>query len=348
MKVEKSKKYKENNSERGLLSDTYHNNFRRLYEKVLSNVVNTLFSNRISSQSSPKEEALINELRKNTKGFNFKSNGFSSEDEWMKHAKRVANMIQIDDPRRFLTWNAIKDTMCVGNYMFIVKELKYLKSLPDWETRWKKVLLEDKIGQPTPFFLYPKSSGNIIHHAYVLAMFENMTKKKIKDLKFIFDFGAGYGSVCRLAYRLGFKGKYLMYDIPVFSQIQTFYLENLGKKVLPFQKFLDSSDGICCLSEPKELLVFFKKNKIKPKDALLLGMWSISESPLKTRELVTPHLSSFSNYLFGYQDKFGEVDNNQYFEKVKNNLPKDISWKYKRLYQLPGHNFLCGTISGKK
>ena len=339
-----SKLYKENNGHRGLMNDTYHNNFRRKCELVITFFVNLFLTKKLKAKPTPREQELIDELRKDTLNFSHASNGLKSEDEWMKHAQRTANMIQIDDPRRFLTWNAIKDTMGGSNYFFILHELKYLKSLPDWKTRWKPAIVEDNFGQQPPFFMYPKSSGNLIHHAYVLAMFENMTKKKIDDLSFIFDYGAGYGSVCRLAHRLGFKGKYLMYDISVFSGLQSYFLKNIGMEVISFDDFLAAEKGICCISDFEKLNAYMEKSpNYKTESSLLMGMWSISESPLKTRSNVMRYLSSFSYFLFGYQDMFGEVDNNLYFEQIRKDLPL-VSWNYERLKHLPGHNLLCGGV----
>jgi len=341
-----SQLYKENNGNRGLMNDTYHNNFRRNCELVITFFVNLFLTKKLKAKPTLREQELIDELRQNTLNFSHSSHGLKSEDEWMKHAQRTANMIQIDDPRRFLTWNAVKDTMGGSNYLFVLHELKYLKSLPDWKTRWKPAIVEDDFGQQPPFFLYPKSSGNLIHHAYVLAMFENMTKKKIDELSFILDYGAGYGSVCRLAHRLGFKGKYLMYDISVFSHLQAYFLKNIGMDVLSFSDFLAAEKGICCISDIQELATYMQGHNNKPESSLLMGMWSISESPLKTRQGVMQHISAFNNFLFGYQDMFGEVDNNVYFGDVRQNL-SDVAWHYQRLQHLPGHNLLCGSFVPK-
>ena len=45
----------------------------------------------------------------------------------------------------------------INNRLYINKELNYLKSDTDnnWNT-WKKLLLEDKIGNPIKYFLYPQ------------------------------------------------------------------------------------------------------------------------------------------------------------------------------------------------
>lgn len=338
--MNKSKLFEENNKERGLIDDTYQNSFNRLCEKTISYFTELLYLKKIQSPTL-KEQELINELRENTKEFSFVSNGSDAEDEWMKHARRVASLIQADDPRCFLSWNPIKDTMGGSNYFFVIPELNFLKSLCDWRERWSFAIQEDSIGNQSPFFLYPKSSGNLIHHAYVMAKFETLTGKKINEMDFIFDFGGGYGSVCRLVHRLGFKGRYLIFDISVFSFLQQFFLKNIEMPVKTFDDFIVSTNGICCISDYALLKKIFASNIFSSNSSLFIGMWSVSETPLNTRNEIMAHASLFGNYLIGYQDKFGEVDNMNYFELIKSSLP-NISWTEERLKQLPCHNLLCG------
>ena len=47
----------------------------------------------------------------------------------------------------------------VHNRLFIYYELKYLKIVLRWNF-YKKLLVEDDVGNPVRYFLYPNSSGN--------------------------------------------------------------------------------------------------------------------------------------------------------------------------------------------
>lgn len=340
--MNKSEVYKENNKERGLLSDSYQNNARRFLEKIISFFME-LFTYTLNDPDE-KEKALINELRENTRNFSHNSNGSDAEDEWMKHAKRVSKLIEVDDPRRFLTWNPVKDTMGGSNYLFVIPELRYLKRMQDWNERWKNAIIEDKVGKQTPFFLYPKSSGNLIHHGYVVANFEKNTGKRVDEMDFIFDFGGGYGSVCRLIHNLGFKGKYLIYDIPVFSQLQIFFLKSIGLPVCTFEEFNKVDRGICCISDIEQLKKYFLENgSIANINALFIAMWSVSETPIRTRKEIMEFEYLFNNFIIGFQNQFGEVDNKKYFEKLKNRK-KNIRWCEQSLQQLPCHNLLVGSL----
>lgn len=336
------KLYNYYNKSRGLLDDSYHQNVKRNIEQSISFIMDLFFSKKLAPPNK-KEISLINDLRKNTLNFQYYSSESSAENEWMKHAKRVSELIQIDDPRKFLKWNPVKDTMGGSNYFFVISELNYLRFRSQWNARWKKVLHEDKIGCQTPFFLYPKSSGNLIHHAYVLANFENNLNKKINETDFIFDFGGGYGSICRLIHRLGFRGKYLIYDIPVFSQLQIFFLKSIGLSVYSIEEFKRVDTGICCISNYKDLEEYFTESEnLKNSKNLFIATWSISESSMKTRDSIMKFIKLFNSFLIGFQDKFGEVDNKRYFSEVTKHMT-NLTWVTKKLKQLPHHNLLLGA-----
>ncbi|KAJ1474744.1 hypothetical protein T484DRAFT_1831154, partial [Baffinella frigidus] len=49
----------------------------------------------------------------------------------------------------------------------------------------------------------------------------------------VVEFGGGYGCLCNLMHTGGFEGQYLLYDLPVFSLIQTYYLSSNGWTVSP-------------------------------------------------------------------------------------------------------------------
>ena len=84
------------------------------------------------------------------------------------------------------------------NRFFILKELKEIKKSKNWKL-YKNLLIEDPIGNPIRYFLYPQSSGNRINHLYHLTVFEEVLKTTIKNkVKIIFEFGGGYGCMARI------------------------------------------------------------------------------------------------------------------------------------------------------
>ena len=48
------------------------------------------------------------------------------------------------------------------------------------------------------------------------------------------------GAKSRLFFKMGFHGKYILYDLPQFSALQTYYLKSVGIPVCDFENFSSS------------------------------------------------------------------------------------------------------------
>lgn len=256
--------------------------------------------------------------------------------EWDKNIQRFQNMILTQDPVSFITWDVIQHTMFVNEAGFIKYEYEYLRNRPDWGNRWQKWIVEDTFGCPIPSRHNWLSSDNIIHHAFHFARFEESTKKNVKSVKYIAEFGGGYGSMCRLAFRMGFEGKYVIFDLPAFSALQKYYLKSLKLEVADsLKEFQQMGKGILCVSNLDEF-----RQALPPsgQDALFLATWSLSESPVSVREKILPLVDEFDAYLIAYQDEFGQVDNLAFFSAWKNQKPK--TWHGFPIEHLPGSYYL--------
>ena len=180
---------------------------------------------------------------------------------------------------------------------------------------------EHSFGSPTPFIFYPWSSGNLIHNAHHLAQFENITHQNITDFDYVFEFGGGYGSMARLFHNLGFKGKYIIYDLPEFSQLQKIYLDKIGMKNV---EFVTRIEGI-----PNS------NGKV-----LFIATWSLSEAPLDLRNQILDKVTA-NSYLFAYQRSFDVFNNIEYFNKFRNELK--LKWYDSEIKHIPDNNYLFGS-----
>ena len=151
-----------------------------------------------------------------------------SEAVWINYLNRLRQLVLNQEPREFLRWSPVAETMFIVFARFIFTELKYLKSCPNWNTRWRAAIKESSIGNPVLYLFYKSSSGNLIQHAYHLAQFEEKTGSEVHDMKYVLEFGGGYGSMCRLFFNLGFSGKYIIFDFPAFNALQSYYLKSIG------------------------------------------------------------------------------------------------------------------------
>lgn len=265
-----------------------------------------------------------------------------AENAWRGNMNRLRELVLSQDPREFLRWDVISQTMFVDDARYLSKELAYLKQRPDWGTRWKSAIRESSVGHPTPYVYYPRSSGNLIHHAYHLANFEEKTGIEVQNVGVVFEFGGGYGSMCRLFHNLGFQDKYIIFDLPHFSLLQKYFLQVVGLTVHRSVKdFVAAHDGVLCVSDSGMLVSALAH--VDYTNSMFLGTWSVSESPLDVRSKIMPLLAGFNSFLFAYQDTFEEIDNIIYFDNWRENV-RSVVWHSWPIAHAPGNNYLVGSV----
>ncbi len=261
--------------------------------------------------------------------------------EWMKNCYRLRELILLGNPGKFLRWDVMLKTMVVTHPPYMAVELNYLQTLPDWSTRWQPAVVEPQMGWPIPFPAYPESSGNLLHQAYHLAQFEKTTGLRINQMEYILEFGGGYGCLVNLCHNLGFRGKYVIFDLPIFSALQTFYLQALGYSLLESAAdFQNAYEGIYCMSAIEQLESVLPTGKdIDP--ALLIGTWSLSEIPFAFRDKFLSQIDLFHAVLIAFQDCFEAWNNLAYFDKWQESVVgfEFRSWPIKHL---PANFYLMG------
>ncbi|MBT9169366.1 MAG: hypothetical protein DDT19_02725 [Syntrophomonadaceae bacterium] len=307
--------------------------------KIVRKVFTLLFDKPLP-MATAREVELIDDLRKVFRAIEQQEIGgcTPSESFWRNNMNRLKELVLNDDPREFLRWDVVRETMFVGNASYISKELDYLKKHKEWDVRWRDAIRELPTGRPLPFFKYPSSSGNLIHHAYHLARFEDKTNTRIQDMQQIFEFGGGYGSMCRLAHRLGFKGKYIIFDLPSFSVLQAFYLKCLDLAVRDADSFDGVDNGVFCISDLDALQTM---TPVSGDNSLFIATWSLSESPIHVRAKVVPFLQRYGAFLLAYQELFGEVDNVKYFSGLGEDR-EGIQWSMCQIDHVPKSWYLFG------
>ncbi len=134
-----------------------------------------------------------------------------AELDWNKKVNGLISQLKHKQIKRFLSWDVIRKTMFIEYEPYIRNELDYLKNNPSL------LLEESSFGTPTRLYYYYKSSANLIHHNYHVARILNHFGIQINDLNQVLEFGGGYGSMARVFYKLGFTGKYAIYDFPAFN-----------------------------------------------------------------------------------------------------------------------------------
>lgn len=258
----------------------------------------------------------------------------TTDPQWVMFRQNLRDDIQQDDSMNFLKWRVIRQTMFHNAKS---EELDYLMGLDQWETI-KIAIEESEVGGPKPYSKMKTSSGNLIHQAYSLFRFLETSNLKINELNQIVEFGGGYGCMCRLVHNLGFKGRYIIFDLPEFLSLQSYYLEmTLG---LP-----QSYGGV---TGEKNIIVFISKIEdltmqiaLDGRTDIFIALWSLSESPHQLRQDILAAVGNPESYLISYQNSFEGKDNTDYFMMmIKNRSIYD--WKEASISHLPNNNYLFG------
>ncbi len=266
------------------------------------------------------EKVIIKDLRLRARSLKSLAAGRS----WEDFVRKLKNRFLYLDPRNFLRWGVIQLTMTMIDTPPEV--LEEMNQSPDWDHFWSPALQENAFGNPVPHPNLKRSSGTLVIHAWHLFNLKKNTDIDLTALDVIVEFGGGYGSMCRLLRNLGFKGIYVIYDLPEFSLLQDFYLRGIGLETVVYQgekpvrgqNILVS--GMERFEDLKALLPDGKK--------LFIATWSISETPLESRQRFLNLIVNYDYYLIAFQEKFDGIDNTAFFRsyRAENNRIKWLSY----------------------
>jgi len=244
---------------------------------------------------------------------------------WNKFRNSLREEILTKKTQDFLNFGVINYTMFHDAKK---KEYDYLVNNKNKKV-WKKILKEIPIGNAPPYKHDFFSSGNLIHTAYNLAQYMDGTGANVNDFDKIIEFGGGYGCMCRIIKQLGFKGQYIIIDLPEFSHLQEYYLKSSNQihNVILLDDY-NKLDNISYSTDEK---------------VLFIGTWSLSETPMYIREAFLEKLNKFSpeSYLIGYQSEFEGENNIKYFEQFKNDN-SDIEWIEHKIEHIETNYYLFG------
>lgn len=259
---------------------------------------------------------------------------------WNRFKREMRDYVLENDPRTFLRCRSIIKSISVPDSPYGYKELGYLRSRQDWKSRWEFGIEEDAWGHPHPYWCYSKSSGTRIHHAYHLALFEQITGIRFSDHQTVIEFGGGYGNMPRLMDKLGYQGSYLIFDFPEFGALQHFYLGGVQMSHGNLDQWNRGEGKQCTVSEWRDL-----ENAMVQVDlskSLFMATWSLSEAPFAIREPMLNAVEGVKSILIAFQSYFEDLANVEYFKEYQQNHPQ-YKWVLLPIEHIPGHYYLFGT-----
>ena len=239
--------------------------------------------------------------------------------------------------KKFLRYSFIQKVFFVHNRIFIYKELNELRKSENWFF-FEKLLIEDNVGDPVRYFLYPRSSGNKINHVYHLSCLEKNLNIKLNNIENVFEFGGGYGCMAKIFSQINQQINYKIFDTNLVNCLQYYYLK---------QNDLDVGFDKNRFQLINDLRNFdFDKNF---KDSLFIANWSLSEVPLSLRNKISMLIENFEYIMIGFQENFEDIDNLKYFKNLQEKLQDryDITITKNQFYKgnllkKENHYFLFG------
>ena len=224
-------------------------------------------------------------------------------------SKLVYDLILQNKTINFLTNPNIQNIFFIHNRLFILNELRELQNDKKKWLLWKRLLVENGVGNPIRYFLYPKSSGNRIRQVYHLKKYYDYSKINLFKVKHILEIGGGYGCMAQIFKKINKNCTYVIYDTSEVNFLQYYYLQ-MNKISVVMNKI--ETGKVCLINDLN--LISKLNNAIKQNmNSLLIANWSISEFPINLRNKIFDKTKKFLNSIISFQENFENINNKNYF-----------------------------------
>ena len=282
---------------------------------------------KLLGHASDFEQKRISELKMCSESVASTLRGQEAHDEWKQFQLLLSEEIASNDPRGFLSWKVIRKTMLMRDQGVAKKELGILKNDNEWG-RISKAIENMNFGIPIALVKEKKFNTNMIHLASHLVNYKNTTIDEILEHDLIVEFGGGYGAMALILRKLGYRGRYVIMDFPIFNCLQKYYLSNNGVEI--------EGGDINLVSDFIDLQDYISASK----RSMLIATWSFSETPIEFRNLNRLFFSGFDDYLIAYQDVFCGINNESFFAEFKEAVNRD--WDEGSISYMKNNKYLIG------
>ena len=241
---------------------------------------------------------------------NIDSRGIEKKKTHKIFSYEIFKLIKNKKLLNFLQNSNIQKIFFIHNRLFLLKYFVNLYFSENW-LLWKKLLIENNVGNPVRYFLIPFTSGNKIFQAYHLKKYQDKMRINLKNFDFIFEFGGGYGNMALNFNILNKKSKYFIFDTFEVSLLQYYYLSRMDLKPNLNTNKLNQINLFYSIEMLRKNL-----KKFKGKKKLFIANWSFSEIPLSLRKKLKFIFDEFDFQIISFQNNFEGINNLRYFKNI--------------------------------
>lgn len=261
-----------------------------------------------------------------------------AEPHWEARCRQIVDEARNGNSHEFLRWRSLEDISVSEIYPDIFA-WHYEKLLcgGQWNEKWHSLSREIPLGKPKVFSGDKGTSPILIQHTYHLYLYETLTGRPFYNCDIIVELGGGFGSMCRLVRNAGFRGLYIIFDLPPLSEVQRLYLNSLSHTEATRRDILTAPQDKYWLVNYHEIDLLCDYLGNTKCDSACIATWSLSEFPLQLRNRFFPRLhQSLSRYLITFEGSWRGIDNSAYFGEFTAQR-RDCAW---HSYAIPGSEYL--------
>jgi len=255
-------------------------------------------------------------------------------DSWATNIYHIQSEILSHSLDTFLTIPTLEFTMVIGDALERDVEYSALQKREDFVTRVQSLLAAPQIGGITPARHNMTSNYPTIAQTYHLLTFTDTMKVDLTKVDYILEFGGGYGNLCSIIHRAGFKGTYILYDIEPLLLIQEYFLT--VSKLLP-------GVNVRFVSTPEEL---YRELTNVSGTGMFVSTWAFNEAPIVTRDAILKTFNRYNYVYLIYNHTFDGINNIDWFENLISTYT-DINWFNEDIAYLGHSKYLFGTKKPK-
>lgn len=218
---------------------------------------------------------------------------------------------------RFKVWASVWNVPLVSTNKHSIYIRIALNAMAEGE-QYYHALVDPLIGQTqADFHQYFNMFSDIPVSMNRIQMYSHLAisgigHQELEKMDTIVEIGAGIGDMADIVTKLGFKGKYIIYDFEEVSLIQKWYHKQLGLSNVHYA------------STPEQLAELLGDSN----PDLTVATWSLTEMPFYLRDDLTRILAGTKNWTIAYSKAIFGYDNHGYMVRFSMSLPENMETQF--------------------